>query len=191
MPRSFAAVQSRALRGKRTSALKRLSTTTRKAEDGQAVVELALALPVLLIVVLGIVDFGRAVNYWNDETHLANLAARYAAVGTLPTSGTCSGKSTLTAYVECEAEIDSPELANGSQGSTGTKGKIGVCVSIPSEPTVGSPVTVKVSSTYRWLPLPKVLGGSSSLGETKLVGSATMRLEQVPPAGFATTTGTC
>src|ERR1700720_2211329 len=76
----------------------RLFRSLRESEDGQAVVELALALPILLIVVLGIVDFGRAVNYWNDENHVANLAARYAAVGTLPGSGaTCGGKSTLTA----------------------------------------------------------------------------------------------
>ena len=189
MPGSVAPVQRDALDTRRTSALKRLLVTARRSEDGQAVVELALALPVLLIVVLGIVDFGRAVNYWNDETHLANLAARYAAVGTLPTSGACSGKPTLTAFVECEAELDSHELANGNAGSTGTKGKIAVCVSIPAEATVGSSVTVKVSTIYRWLP--QVVGGALSEFGTKLTGTATMRLEQVPPAGFATTTGTC
>jgi hypothetical protein len=170
----------------------RLFRSLRESEDGQAVVELALAIPVLLIVVLGIVDFGRAVNYWNDENHVANLAARYAAVGTLPASGTCGGKSTLKEYVECEAELDSSELASGSKGTTGTQGKLGVCVSIPKA-TVGEPVTVKVTANYSWLPQPKVLGGSFKFAETPLSGTATMRLEQVTSstAGWATTTASC
>jgi len=165
--------------------MKHLLLTFRRAEDGQAIVELALALPVLLIVVLGIVDFGRAVNYWNDENHVANLAARYAAVGSLPTSGACGGKSTLSEYVNCEAEIDSPELAGGGGGNGGTKGKLVVCVSIPKA-IVGEPVSVKVSTAYEWLPFFKF-----ATPTTVLSGSATMRLEQVPTSNFATTTGPC
>jgi hypothetical protein len=159
-----------------------------RAEDGQALVELALVLPVLLLVVLGIVDFGRAVNYWNDETHVANLAARYASVGTLPTASqdpTCGGKSTLTEYVKCEVKIDSPELAEGSSNGNGAQGGVGVCVSIP-EAKVGAPVTVKVTTKYKWLPFFKF-----SFTESAMSGSATGRLEQTPPAGFATTTGSC
>jgi Flp pilus assembly protein TadG len=163
----------------------------RQSEDGQAVVELALALPVLLIVVLGIVDFGRAVNYWNDETHLANLGARAAAVGVMPTSGPCStSESTLTAFIQCQAGTDSSELKNGSGASTGVVSPVAVCVSIPKA-AVGEPVTVKVSANYSWLPLPKVLGGSFKLATTHLSGTATMRLEQVPPSNFANTTAEC
>ena len=168
----------------------RLAPLRRDSEGGQAVVELALALPILLVVVLGIVDFGRAINYWNDETHIANLAARYAAVGHLPEGGTCGGSGTLATFTKCEAAIDSPELEKGSTGTTGTQGSLNVCVSIP-KPTVGEPVEVKVSTQYSWLPLPKVLGGKYKLTTTGLSGSATMRLEQVPPAGFATTTSKC
>jgi Flp pilus assembly protein TadG len=175
--------------------MKRLFSNFRDCEDGQAVVELALAIPVLLVVVLGIADFGRAVNYWNNDTHMANLAARYAAVGALPTTEqdkTCGGKTTVTAYVECEAGIDSAELKNGSGESTGAK-PIKVCVSIPEEKT-GGQVTVRVTTRYNWLPLPKVLGGQyPKFAESELTGSATMRIEQVTAStpGFKTTTGTC
>ncbi len=173
----------------------------RESEDGQAVVELALALPVLLLVVLGIVDFGRAVNYWNDETHLANVAARYAAVG--GTGGTCEGTDystpghKLAAYILCEAGVDSPELQNGSSGTSTfgvhggegtTSGGATVCVSVPSA-TVGSPVTVKIKANYSWLPFFKFEPSS-----TKLSGTATMRIEQVPALGEAsveTTTAEC
>jgi Flp pilus assembly protein TadG len=162
--------------------------TLRESEDGQAVVELALVLPVLLIVVLGIVDFGRAVNYWNDETHLANIAARYAAVG--GTGGTCKGinystEHKLTEYILCEAGVDSKELEEGSkEGSTGVKEKIKVCVSIPKA-TVGESVTVWVTAKYSWLPMPPVLGGGFKFADTELRGKATMRLEQVPALGEA------
>jgi TadE-like protein len=165
--------------------------TLRESQDGQAVVELALVLPVLLLVLLGIVDFGRAVNYWNDETHLANVAARYAAVGS--TGGICKGTDysttghTLEAYVLCEAGVDSKELEQGS-GSTGAKEKIKVCVSIPKA-TVGESVTVKVTTEYFWLPFFKFASPS-----TKLSGTATMRIEQVPASGeanVATTAGEC
>ena len=168
----------------------RFAPLRRSPEGGQAVVELALVLPILLVVVLGIVDFGRAVNYWNDETHIANLAARYAAVGHLPM---CKEKtmSTLVEFTRCEAAIDSPELEGGASGSTGAQGALEVCVSIP-KPTVGEPVEVKVRTLYSWLPLPKIVGGKyTKFNSTTLSGSATMRLEQVPPTGFATTTSKC
>jgi TadE-like protein len=185
------AQHSRAAKHLLSMAPKRLFRTLRDSEGGQAVVELALALPVLLIVVLGIVDFARAVNYWNDETHLANLGARTAAVGVMPASGPCStSESTLAAFIQCQAGIDSPELQNGSGTSTGVQAPVGVCVSIPKA-TVGEPVTVKVLANYSWLPMPKVLGGSFKLAETSLSGTATMRLEQVPPSNFATTTSSC
>src|SRR5271167_2477174 len=111
MPRSFAAVQTHLLRVK-ARARTRVLRTVRESEDGQAVLELALCIPVLLIVVLGIVDFGRAVNYWNNETHLANLGARFAAVGNWPQE--CVEKEpggrertitkpTLVEYLKCQA----------------------------------------------------------------------------------------
>jgi Flp pilus assembly protein TadG len=156
--------------------VKRLFHTFRQSEDGQALVEFALVLPVLLVVLLAIFDFGRAVNYWNDENHVANLGARAAAVGAMPTSGPCStSESSLAAYLKCEAEIASPSLASGST----------VCVSIPKA-AVGEPVTVKVTAKYAWLPF---LGFKEATSE--LSGTATMRLEQVPPENFATTTGSC
>ena len=38
-------------------------------------VEFALVLPILLLVLFGIFDFGRAINYWIDATHMSNEAA--------------------------------------------------------------------------------------------------------------------
>ena len=51
-----------------------------RREDGQALVELALVIPLLLILLFGIVDFGMALNQYNNTTNLANIGARYAMV---------------------------------------------------------------------------------------------------------------
>jgi Flp pilus assembly protein TadG len=156
-------------------------------------VELALAIPILLIVVFGIVDFGRAVNYWNDENHLANLGARYAATGNLPGYGACSSSTTLVSYLTCEAGQDSVELENGNTvGTSGVQApgvSGGICVNVPNN-NPGQPVQVKVSATYKWLPLPKVLGGGFSFADSTLNGTATMRLEAPIPSTWITSTST-
>src|SRR5919197_2642740 len=53
-------------------------------ERGVALVELALVLPLVMVLLLGMLDFGKAFNEWIDETHLANEAARLAAVNYCP-----------------------------------------------------------------------------------------------------------
>jgi Flp pilus assembly protein TadG len=158
-----------------------------RSESGQAITEFAIVLPVLLLLVLGIIDIGRAVNDWNDQTHVANLVARYAAVGALPTSGPCGTNAlgageTLTQFVDCEVGIDSPALQNGSNGGNGPSA-VNVCVSIPNN-TQFQPVTVKVTTNYKWLPYLGIPTPTSSI-----TGSATQEIENPPPSslGFQTT----
>jgi Flp pilus assembly protein TadG len=52
----------------------------RTREAGTAVVEFAVIVPLLLLIVFGILDFGRALNYLNDSTQLARAGARWAIV---------------------------------------------------------------------------------------------------------------
>src|SRR5688500_16041731 len=55
-----------------------------RQQQGTAMVELALVLPILVVLCLGIVDFGRAMNYWNDVNQIAADGARFAAVNRNP-----------------------------------------------------------------------------------------------------------
>jgi Flp pilus assembly protein TadG len=136
-------------------------------ERGQALVEFALLLPVLLLVVVGILSFGRAMNYNEQATHLANIVARAAAVDQVPTNA--SGQ-TLLQWVRSQA--DSPELANGTGSVTGA---LQVCVSTPAGTQVGNYVVVKTWFTFAWLPILRISPASTSVTRT-----ATMRIE-VPP----------
>jgi Flp pilus assembly protein TadG len=54
------------------------------ADRGVAMVEMALVLPLLLVLLMGMLDFGRAINYWNDVNHIAGEGARFAAVNNNP-----------------------------------------------------------------------------------------------------------
>jgi Flp pilus assembly protein TadG len=141
-----------------------------RRESGAALTEFALVLPVLLVVMLGILDFGKAFNYWIDQTHLANEAARWAVVNRNPGSGT------LQNYIQQQATTQ--ELRVGGTGSVPTAAQ--VCISFPSGTArVGDPVNVTVSTTYNWLPF---LSDRLSAASTTISGSATMRLEAIPTA---------
>jgi Flp pilus assembly pilin Flp len=139
----------------------------RSDERGVALVEFALVAPILFLILFGMLDFGRAFNYWIDSTHLANEGARWAVVNHNPGSGT------LQEYVQQQA--DTGELRSG--GSSAVPDPLRVCISFPNGGTVGQPVHVTASVTYHWLPFI-----SSRIGvlATTVTGSSTMRLEAVP-----------
>ena len=155
------------------------SSKAARSESGQALVEFALVLPLLVVLLIGIVDMSKAYNYWNDHNQLAGVAARQAAIGRNPDPATYP---TLADWVRAQAET--AELRTGGSGR-GVQSP-GICISItaPDGATVGKPVVVEVESTYRFFSLP--LAGVS-LGDANMRGSATMRLENDPPAGILTT----
>lgn len=50
-------------------------------KKGQAIVEMALILPLLLLLILGMIDFGRVMNAYLIANHASREGARQAAVG--------------------------------------------------------------------------------------------------------------
>ena len=138
-------------------------------EHGVALVEFVLVLPLLLIILFAMLDFGRVFNYWIDATHLANEGARWAVVNKNPGSGT------LQTYIQQQGDTD--ELRNG--GSSSVPAPLQVCVDFPNGGTVGQPVHVTASVTYVWLPFLSS-GALNGLLETTVTGSSTMRLEALP-----------
>jgi Flp pilus assembly protein TadG len=138
-------------------------------ESGQALVEFGLILPLLMVAIVMVLDFGKAFHHWQDENHVANRAARLAAVNSLPTG--CGGS--LQTCVQ--QEIDTPELKNGGTDSVASPAK--VCIDFPGGgATVGQPVRVTVSATYRWMPILRRV--APGIGVSTLKGSATMRIER-------------
>jgi Flp pilus assembly protein TadG len=150
-------------------------------QRGTSLVEFALILPVLALILFGLLDFAKAFNYWNDQTHLAAEGARFAVVNSNPGGG---GQS-LQQYLQQQA--DTSEL----------RGLAVVCVAFPTNPDtgtsgrVGDPVTVTVRSRYTWIPF--VSSQARLAPSLTITGSATMRLE-APPTNYTAGsggTGTC
>lgn len=52
-----------------------------KNKRGQAMVEFALILPLLLLLILGMIDFGRVINAYLVANHASREGVRQAAVG--------------------------------------------------------------------------------------------------------------
>jgi Flp pilus assembly protein TadG len=131
-----------------------------RSERGQGVVEFAMVLPILAALILVFLQFGKAINYWIDLTHVANEGARLATVGA---PGVANFKSAVC------ADLETGELKNGS----GEVNAAVVRVTYPNAGNrdVGNPVNVLVSATYHWLPF-------WNIGTWNIQGSATMRLER-------------
>jgi Flp pilus assembly protein TadG len=164
----------------------------RKLQDerGQALVELAFVIPLLLLFLFGIIDFGLALNTANTDTNVANYAVREAAVVGTATTASCTpaGSSTATTETTLQAWALCEEGASGSGAPT-------VCVadvqgtSPTSTYALGDAVKVEATSVFNWASI--LANGDSYIGKlspgTKITSSATMRLED---AVTTSTTGT-
>jgi Flp pilus assembly protein TadG len=139
----------------------RLARRTRE-ERGQALVEFAVVLPVLILIIMGIIYFGRYEDYSNQETQLAAEAARYASVDVDPSS-----TLTLQNYILSQA---SPELLNGSS-DVSTKAQVFIYypTTAPTGNTVGNQVRACVVATVQF----PFLGGSNG----KMVETSSARIE--------------
>lgn len=130
-------------------------------ERGAVMVEFALVLPMLLLLVVGMLQFGILLNAWIDESHLASSGARYAAVNQNP-GADASPSRTLQEHIKQAA--DTQDLRD--------RATVKIC--FPENTSeVGDPVKVEMSYTYQLLPL---IGGIA----IPIEGNATMRLEAVP-----------
>lgn len=163
-------------------------------ERGTALAELAIVMPVLLVLILGMLDFGKAFHEWIDQTHVANEGARLAAVNYCPkpTEADGCGWGTTSCPVtgtQCIAwfvanQLDTRELRPPGRAPSAYAPKQNAaqaCVHYPNGAAtqVGDPVEVTVKARYQWL---KYVTGRLTLpnGYTDIRGKATMRLESLP-----------
>ena len=151
----------------------------RRSERGTALVEFALIAPLLFLLLFGIIDFGRALDYYNQVTQLAGQGARAAAVNRMPDGTaipTIGGATAIQSQLATQYTAQ-PELKSG----------IIVCITqVPQQ--VGDPVTIKVTYHFKFLPLVG-LAASAVGGGLDLTSTQTERAEAVPPGGVAYAAG--
>jgi Flp pilus assembly protein TadG len=125
-------------------------------ERGQSLVEFAMVLPLLLVLLFGIVDFGRAFQSWISITNAAREGARVGTTGATAT--------TICARVEATAAVSGATCTvTGVPGMTGDN------------------VTVKVDYTLSLItpigPMLGLLGGQGLQSSFPLTSTAIMRIE--------------
>lgn len=98
----------------------------RHKSKGQATAEMAIVLPLLLIILLGCLDLGRAFSVWVTLTNGTREGARYGSMYPADT-GAIAGAA--------QAEIAAGGLSSG----------VSVAVSLPGGAVQGSPVVVSAS----------------------------------------------
>ena len=164
-------------------------------ERGTALAELAIVMPLLLVLILGMLDFGKAFHEWIDQTHVANEGARLAAVNYCPDPTAADGcgwgttACPVTDRTQCIAwfvanQLDTKELRPPGRATSSyapQQNPAQACVRYPNGAAtqVGDPVEVAVTVRYQWL---RYITGRFALpnGHTDIHGKATMRLESLP-----------
>ena len=144
--------------------------------------EFALVLPVLILVLFGMVEFGRGFNYWNDATHISAEGARFAVVNRKPDPA-----NPASLQVQLLDQADTAELRGG--GSSALPSAAQVCVDFPNGTSnIGDPVRVTMRFTYHWIPaLDTVWHLIDSTkhfpATTTFTATSIMRIE-VPPTNY-------
>jgi Flp pilus assembly protein TadG len=157
-----------------------------RSERGTALVEFALIAPLLFLLVGGIIDFARALNYYNDLTQLAGQGVRAAIVasnpdGTAPSDAT-SVQCQLVKVYTSSAELKGSTSSNGIQVQVLDPNNAGAAT---VNPIAGQPLTVKTSFDFNFIvPLVKIAIPGPFL---HLSTSSTMRVEQRTGTPFSTT----
>jgi len=143
-----------------------------KSEQGQTLVEFALILPILLVLVIGIFDFGSAFNHKNDLNFLANTAGRYAEVNQCQD---CQVGETINTHVAQQADFKPVPT---------------ITMCFPSGThRVGDPLQVSASTPFNWLAVN--LPGLPNAGPITLKSTVTVRILQDPGSAPLYTTTSC
>lgn len=127
----------------------------RSTQKGQAIVEMALVMPLLIMLLFGIVEFGRVLNTYMVVTNLSREGARIGAVGGSDTAIIDFVKSSAAASgFETSLISISPSPSSISKRARGSS--VMVTVSYPVDifapvigTIIGDPYVVQSQTTMR------------------------------------------
>lgn len=135
------------------------ATGGKREERGAAAVEFALALPLLIILIFGVLEFGLVIHAKGIITQASREGARYGVTYTT----TAKTAAAIQTYVQ-----------NYLEGA-GFTGAIVTVTPDPPPSTSGSLLNVRVDYTYNFLVLPDFI--TQMAGALNLSAVTTMRME--------------
>ena len=131
---------------------------TKTWHAGQSLIEFALALPIFLLLVFGLVDLGRGFYYYNLLSNMAREGARYAIVDPDNTAAISSTVSSAGIWLDRSGPLVTQVITNGTSNGYSR----------------GSPITV--SLTYSMYAITPMIGQFLPQG-LGLKASSTMLIE--------------
>jgi Flp pilus assembly protein TadG len=137
-------------------------------QSGQSLLEAALVLPVVLLIAVGILEFGRAFQTWQVVTNAAREGARVAI---LPNSSSSDVQSRVSTYLQGGA-LDNYQNATVTVNQTNTLA-VGAGTASSSVVTVNYPFSFLVMNPVANL----VVNGSAVGTPLTLTAAAEMRNE--------------
>jgi Flp pilus assembly protein TadG len=112
-----------------------------RRDEGVAAVEAALILPILILAILGIMEFGTAFWQWNTMLLAVEQAGRYVMVNNAYSSNPPGCTGTLVSCAETQMQA---VLTNASVCTTPSVGQ--VCVNAST--SAGTPSTMTLTAAY-------------------------------------------
>jgi Flp pilus assembly protein TadG len=141
----------------------------RAAERGSALLEVALTLPLMLLVSVGIFEFGRAYQTWEVLTNAAREGARVAV---LPNTQASAVRTRVRDYMQT-GQLSADDMKGATVSVTTVPISIGATTANASQVTISYPFTFMVLQPVASL----VVRGTTLGSPIMLTASAVMRNE--------------
>jgi len=165
----------------------------------QAMVEFALVLPLLLVIIYGLIEVGRALFIYSSVVTSARSAARYGATiglnqtGGVPRYSDCAGMRAAarnTAFIDSYSDADIVIQHDQGEGQNTTTYCNGVAVDNTFTPSIANNERVRVTVSSQFVPIVPIvpLNGftiSSTSARTVLV-SVSISITQAPQTYIGT-----
>jgi Flp pilus assembly protein TadG len=140
-----------------------METRRQESERGQALVEFSLSIIIFLVMLMGVVDFGRAIYQYNGVSQAAREIARVTSVHPGTNFTTSAGRSAETKAVIATQQALVPDLQVKSVTCTSITGAVISAGCLPGD-------YVKVGVIARYTPITPLLG---LIGTWELFSSST------------------
>jgi Flp pilus assembly protein TadG len=155
-----------------------------RGERGQAIVELALTLPLLLLIVMGVFDFGLLFQRYEVVTNAAREGARLAV---LPDYTPGEARLRVIDYLNAGGVPTGPSNLRAGPCTAGSEVPGGVCITVtpqtttisgtsPAKAVTEMVVTVEFDHQHFIGPIMQLFGGAG-LVTTPLRSTSRMRVE--------------
>lgn len=162
----------------------RATTGARRHSRGQALVEFALVFPLIVLLLFGVFDLGRAIYSYNTIANAARLGARIAAVNQILAGPDCNESRPVEDPLNAHWSIQTcAALSAVSLGVQTSDVAVAYAAPPATSLTCGSPLHVgciaSVTITYTYRPMTPVI--SSLFNTIPMASTSQVPIERVFP----------